>query len=151
MGATPTFFMLKAIPVWILVMLPTLITLVTRDYTINIILLTVLFPIMLAFLINMAGSPLAVKTSVIGLSSAITFFVLYIISSIFPKIKEALTNPGSNQTTTITLIVTIAVVYAIAMGISGNFIPMANFVPANGSGMGGALPVNGGGYNTKPY
>jgi hypothetical protein len=144
MGATPISFMLKAIPVWILVMLPTLITLVTRDYTINLILLTVLFPIMLAFLVNMSGSPLVVKTSVIGVSSAITFFTLYLISSLFPKIKSALANPGSNQTTTITLIVAISVVYAISMGIAGNFLPMANFVPMNG----GAPPMNGGGgYN----
>ena len=147
MGATPISFMLKAIPVWILVMLPTLITLVTKDYTINIILLTVLFPIMLAFLVNMAGSPLVVKTSVIGLSSAITFFVMYIISSLFPKIKQALKDPGKNQSTTITLIVTISVVYAIAMGFSGYFLPMAEFRSVNN--MGGAPPRmnnnNGGG------
>ena len=145
MGATPVSFMLKAIPVWVLIMLPTLITLVTKDYTINIILLTVLFPIMLAFLVNMTGSPLVVKTSVIGLSSAITFFVMYIISSLFPRIKDALKDPGKNQTTTITLIVTISVVYAIAMAISGNFIPMANFVAMNGS----SPPMNGG-YNRPP-
>jgi hypothetical protein len=148
MGATPISFMLKAIPVWILVMLPTLITLVTRDYTINLILLTVLFPIMLAFLVNMSGSPLVVKTSVIGVSSAMTFFVLYLISSLFPKIKSALTNPGSNQTTTITLIVAISVVYAISMGIAGSFLPMANFVPMNN--VGGGAPMNGGGgYNNR--
>jgi hypothetical protein len=147
MGATPVSFMLKAIPVWILIMLPTLITLVTKDYTINIILLTVLFPIMLAFLVNMAGSPLIVKTSVIGVSSAITFFVMYIVSSLFPRIKDALKDPGKNQGTTITLIVTISVVYAIAMAIAGNFLPMANFLPANGSM--GPPPMNGM-YNKPP-
>jgi hypothetical protein len=52
-SSTPTGLMLKAIALWVMVMLPTLLTLVTKDYTINIILLTVAFPIMLAFLINM--------------------------------------------------------------------------------------------------
>ena len=143
MGATPISFMLKAIPVWILVMLPTLITLVTRDYTINIILLTVLFPIMLAFLVNMSGSPLIVKTSVIGLASAMTFFTMYLISSFFPTIKGALTDPGKNQKTTIILIVMISAIYALSMGVSGYFLPMANFEPMN---MGAPPPMNGG-YN----
>jgi hypothetical protein len=63
-SSTPTGLMLKAIALWVMVMLPTLLTLVTKDYTINIILLTVAFPIMLAFLINMDKSPFIVKTSV---------------------------------------------------------------------------------------
>ena len=77
-GATETGMMFKAIALWILVMLPTLLTLVTNDFTINIILLTVMFPIILSFLTNMNGSPFIVKTSVIGVASAMTFFILYI-------------------------------------------------------------------------
>jgi hypothetical protein len=103
---------------------------------------------MLAFLVNMSGSPLIVKTSVIGMSSAITFFTMYIISALFPKIKNALKDPGKNQGTTITLIVTISVVYAIAMGISGSFLPMATFLPTNG--LPPPPPMNGG-YNKPIY
>jgi hypothetical protein len=116
--------MLKAIALWIIVMLPTLLTLVTKDYTINIILLTVAFPIMLAFLINMDKSPFIVKTSVIGMASAITFFVMYIVSKLVPKVRTALQDPGQNRATTITIILLIAGVYSVAMGISGYFLPM---------------------------
>lgn len=123
-GATDTGMMFKGIALWILVMLPTLLTLITRDFTINIILLTVMFPIILSFLTNMDGSPFIVKTSVIGLASAMTFFVLYLVSMLVPKIKDGLTDPGSNRTTTIIIIVVIAGVYGISMGLSGYFLPM---------------------------
>ncbi len=123
-SSTPTGLMLKAIALWIIVMLPTLLTLVTKDYTINIILLTVAFPIMLAFLINMDKSPFIVKTSVIGMASAITFFVMYIVSKLVPKVRTALQDPGQNRATTITIILLIAGVYSVAMGISGYFLPM---------------------------
>jgi hypothetical protein len=126
--------MIKAIALWIMVMMPALITLVTKDYTINIILLTVAFPIMLAFLMNMDNSPFIVKTSVIGMASAITFFVMYIISKLFPKIREALQDPGKNRMTTITIIVLIAGVYSTAMGVSGYFLPMFPIVAAAGPG-----------------
>jgi hypothetical protein len=129
MPATPFSYMIKAIVLWIAVMMPTLITLVTRDYTVNIILLTVMFPIMLAFLMNMKNSPFFVKTSVIGLASMITFFVLYIIAKFVPSIQDAMENPGENRQTTVTIIILIGSIYAIAMGISGTFLPMANFAP----------------------
>lgn len=129
MPATPFSYMIKAIFLWIAVMMPTLITLVTRDYTVNIILLTVMFPIMLAFLMNMKNSPFFVKTSVIGVSSMITFFILYIIAKFVPSIQDAMENPGENRKTTITIIVLIGSIYAIAMGVSGTFLPMANFAP----------------------
>jgi hypothetical protein len=123
-SSTPTGLMLKAIALWVMVMLPTLLTLVTKDYTINIILLTVAFPIMLAFLINMDKSPFIVKTSVIGMASAITFFVMYLISKFVPRVKSALQDPGQNRGTTITIILLIASIYSISMGISGYFLPM---------------------------
>lgn len=123
-SSTPIGLMLKAIALWVIVMLPTLLTLVTKDYTINIILLTVAFPIMLAFLINMDKSPFIVKTSVIGMASAITFFVMYIISKFVPRVRTALQDPGQNRSTTITIIILIAGVYSIAMGVSGYFLPM---------------------------
>lgn len=123
-SSTPTGLMFKAIALWIMVMLPTLLTLVTKDYTINIILLTVAFPIMLAFLINMDKSPFIVKTSVIGMASAITFFVMYLVSKLVPKVRTALQDPGQNRSTTITIILLIAGVYSVAMGISGYFLPM---------------------------
>ena len=134
MPATPFSYMIKAIFLWVAVMMPTLITLVTRDYTVNIILLTVMFPIMLAFLINMKNSPFFVKTSVIGLASMITFFVLYIISKFVPSIQDAMENPGENRGTTLTIIILIGSVYSIAMGISGTFLPMANFAPIMAAG-----------------
>jgi hypothetical protein len=123
-SSTPIGLMFKAIALWVMVMLPTLLTLVTKDYTINIILLTVAFPIMLAFLINMDNSPFIVKTSVIGMASAITFFVMYIISKFVPRVKSALQDPGQNRVTTITIILLIASIYSISMGISGYFLPM---------------------------
>ena len=123
-GATETGMMFKAIALWILVMLPTLLTLVTNDFTINIILLTVMFPIILSFLTNMNGSPFIVKTSVIGVASAMTFFILYILSMLIPKIKAGLSDPGSNRSTTIIIIVLIASVYGISMGAAGYFLPM---------------------------
>ena len=123
-SSTPFSLMIKAIFLWIAVMMPTLLTLVTKDYTINIILLTVAFPIMLAFLINMDKSPFIVKTSVIGMASAITFFVMYVISKLFPKIRDALQDPGKNRMTTITIILLIAGVYSAAMGTAGYFLPM---------------------------
>lgn len=124
MTKTPFGLMAKAIFFWVAIMLPSLLTLVTRDFTINIILLSVAFPIMLAFLTNMDSSPFIVKTSVIGLSSAMTFFVLYMISKFFPKIKDGLSNPGQNRTTTVTIIILISSIYAISMGVSGYFLPM---------------------------
>ena len=131
-SSTPVSLMLKAIALWNLVMMPTLLTLVTKDYTINIVLLTVAFPIMLAFLINMNQSPFIVKTSVIGMASAITFFCMYIISKIFPKIRDALTDPGKNRMTTVTIILLIAGIYSSAMGVSGYFLPMFKLVePSN--------------------
>jgi len=133
MTATPLTLMAKAIFFWIIVMLPTLLTLVTRDFTINIILLAVAFPIMLAFLTNMNSSPFIVKTSIIGLSSAMTFFVLYAFSKLFPKIQDGLSNPGQNRTTTVTIILLIASVYAISMGISGYFLPMFDTMSASAS------------------
>jgi hypothetical protein len=123
-SSTPFSLAFKAIFLWVAVMLPTLISLVTKDYTINIIMLTVLFPIMLAFLVNMKQSPFIVKTSVIGVASMITFFTMYLISKFVPKIKDALQDPGQNRATTITIIILIAVVYSVAMGISGYFLPM---------------------------
>ena len=123
-SSTPFSLMIKAIFLWVAVMMPTLLTLVTKDYTINIILLTVAFPIMLAFLINMDKSPFIVKTSVIGAASAMTFFIMYIISKIFPKIRDALQDPGKNRMTTITIILLIAGVYSAAMGTAGYFLPM---------------------------
>ena len=129
MPATPFSYMIKAIILWIAIMLPTLLTLVTRDYTINIVLMTVMFPIMLAFLMNMKNSPFFVKTSVIGLASMISFFTLYIIAKFVPSVQNAMQNPGENRGTTITIIILIASVYTIAMGISGSFLPMANFAP----------------------
>ena len=131
MGATPFGYMLKAIFFWVAIMLPTLLTLVTRDYTINIILLTVMFPIMLAFLINMKNSPFFVKTSVIGVASMITFFAMYIVSKLFPKVREALQDPGASQGTTILLIILIATFYSVSMAVAGSFLPMADFVSAN--------------------
>jgi len=131
MAATPYGYMFKAILFWVLIMLPTLLTLVTRDYTINIILLTVMFPIMLAFLINMKNSPFFVKTSVIGVASMITFFVMYIISMFFPKVKAALQDPGASQGTTILLIILIATFYSLSMFAAGSFLPMADFVSPN--------------------
>ena len=131
MVATPIGYMLKAIIFWVLIMLPTLLTLVTRDYTINIILLTVAFPIMLAFLINMKDSPFFVKTSVIGVASMITFFVMYIIAKFFPKVKAALQDPGASQGTTILLIILIATFYSMSMALAGSFLPMADFVSSN--------------------
>lgn len=130
-SATPISLMFKAIALWVMVMLPTLLTLVTKDYTINIVLLTVAFPIMLAFLINMDSSPFIVKTSVIGMASAITFFIMYIISKIFPKIRDALQDPGQNRATTITIILLVAGVYSAAMGVSGYFLPMFPFQAVN--------------------
>lgn len=141
-SSTPTGLMIKAITLWIMVMMPTLLTLVTKDYTINIILLTVAFPIMLAFLMNMDKSPFIVKTSVIGMASAITFFVMYIISKIFPKIRIALQDPGKNRMTTITIILLIAGVYSTAMGISGYYLPM---FPVQAS-----MPMNKGFNNIMP-
>ena len=123
-GATDTGMMFKGIALWIMVMLPTLLTLVTKDFTINIILLTVMFPIILSFLTNMEGSPFIVKTSVIGVASAVTFFVLYVLSMLVPKIKDGLSDPGSNRSTTILIIVLIASVYGISMGTAGYFLPM---------------------------
>lgn len=139
-SSTPISLMLKAIALWVIVMLPTLLTLVTKDYTINIILLTVAFPIMLAFLMNMNSSPFIVKTSVIGMASAITFFLMYVISKIFPSIRDALQDPGKNRSTTITIIILIASVYSLSMGFSGYFLPMFP-IQAN-------VPVNRG-YNTS--
>ena len=130
-SATPISLMFKAIALWVMVMLPTLLTLVTKDYTINIVLLTVAFPIMLAFLMNMDSSPFIVKTSVIGMASAITFFVMYIISKIFPKIRDALQDPGQNRATTITIILLVAGVYSTAMGVSGYFLPKFPFQAVN--------------------
>jgi hypothetical protein len=135
-SATPFSLAIKAIFLWVAVMLPTLITLVTRDYTVNIILLTVMFPIMLAFLINMDKSPFIVKTSVIGVASMITFFVMYIIAKFVPKIQTALQDPGQNRATTITIILLIAGIYSVAMGTAGYFLPMFPIQALPGNMMG---------------
>ena len=142
-SATPFGLALKAIFLWVAVMLPTLLTLVTRDYTINIILLTVAFPIMLAFLVNMNKSPFIVKTSVIGLASAMTFFTMYLISKLVPRVQKALTDPGENRMTTITIILLIAGVYTVSMGISGYFLPMFPLTAsaANGAYLNMPMPM----------
>ena len=125
-SSTDTGLMFKAIGLWILVMLPSLLAFITSDFTINIILITVVFPIMLSFLTNMNGSPFIVKTSTIGVASALAFFILYILSKIFPTIQNglSLSNPGASKGTTIGIIVLIASVYGISMGVSGYFLPM---------------------------
>ena len=125
-SSTDTGMLLKAIGLWILVMLPSLLAFITSDFTINIVLITVLFPIMLSFLTNMNGSPFIVKTSVIGVASAMAFFILYILSKLIPSIKTglSLSDPGASKAKTIGIIVLIASVYGISMGISGYFLPM---------------------------
>ena len=125
-GETDGLMMAKAIGLWILVMLPSLLAFITSDFTINIVLITVIFPIMLSFLTNMEGSPFIVKTSTIGVASALAFFILYILSKIFPTIEKglSLSDPGATKTKTIGIIVLIATVYGISMGISGFFLPM---------------------------
>jgi uncharacterized membrane protein len=138
-SATPFSLAIKAILLWVAVMLPTLITLVTRDYTVNIILLTVMFPIMLAFLVNMDKSPFIVKTSVIGVASMITFFVMYIIAKFVPKIQTALQDPGQNRGTTITIILLIAGIYSVAMGTAGYFLPMFPIQAMPGNMLGGNM------------
>lgn len=137
-SSTPFNLMFPAIFLWIAVMLPTLLTLVTRDFTVNMILLTVAFPIMLAFLINMNQSPFIVKTSVIGLASAITFFSVYLISKIFPKIQAGFSDPGSSRMTTVTIIILIAGIYSVSMFGAGYFLPMYPLAPTINLGM----PVN---------
>ncbi len=117
-----TAYVAKGVALWIMTMLPTLLTLVTRDFTINIILLVVLFPIMLSYLSKMGT--FQIKTAVIGIAAAITFFVLYIISKAFPKIQNAMANPGENRTTTIIVIVLISSIFALAMGGASMFVPM---------------------------
>ena len=117
-----TAYVAKGVALWVMTMLPTLLTLVTRDFTINIILLVVLFPIMLSYLSKMGT--FQIKTAVIGIASAITFFALYLISKAFPTIQSAMANPGENRTTTIIVIVLISSIFAVAMGGASTFVPM---------------------------
>jgi len=143
---TPTGDLFKGVFLWLMLMMPTLITLVTRDFVINMVLLTVAFPIMLAFLVNMKDSPIMMKTSVVGVSSAITFFVLYILSRFFPRIQEGIKDPGKNRSTTIYVILLIAGFYGLSMTLTGYFLlPMYEYDVSSGavinSGYGSGAPT----------
>ena len=118
---------------WVATMLPTLLTLVTRDFTINIILLVVLFPLMLSFFSKMAAFT-SVKTSVLGISAMITFFVLYIISKFEPKVQAGMTNPGENRNTSIMIISIIVTVFTSAMFVTSTWVPMYDIVNNAGAG-----------------
>ena len=147
-AAIPASYVAKGVALWIATMLPTLLTLVTRDFTINIILLVVLFPLMLSYFSKMAVFA-SIKTSVIGVSAAATFFILYIISKFVPKVQEGMANPGANRTTTVLVIILIASVFAASMGITSTMIPMYSVV--NNAGAAAAANSGFGGVTTNQY
>ena len=131
---TPTGDLLKGTFLWLMLMMPTLVTLVTRDFVINMVLLTVAFPIMLAFLVNMKDSPIMMKTSVVGVASAITFFMLYVLSKFFPRIQDGIQDPGKNRSTTIYVILLIAGFYGLSMTLTGYFLlPMYEYDVSTGA------------------
>ena len=139
-ASIPTSYVAKGIALWVATMLPTLLTLVTRDFTINIILLVVVFPIMLSYFSKMAVFA-SIKTSIIGIAAAATFFILYIISKLSPRVKEGMTDPGANRTTTIMIITLIATVFAASMGAASTMVPMYAVVSNTASAAAGAPNV----------
>ena len=122
-AAIPTSYVAKGIALWVATMLPTLVTLVTRDFTINIILLVVLFPLMLSYFSKMAIFA-SIKTSVVAIAAASTFFIIYGISKFVPRVKDGMADPGANRTTTFIIMILIATVFAASMGIASTMIPM---------------------------
>ena len=122
-AAIPASYVAKGTALWIATMLPTLLTLVTRDFTINIILLVVLFPIMLSYLSKMAIFA-SIRTPVIAIAASLTFFVLYLVSKTVPRVQEGMKNPGENRTTTIMVISLIATIFAASMAGAAYVVPM---------------------------
>ena len=126
-AAIPMSYVLKGTALWISTMLPTLLTLVTRDFTVNIILLVVIFPLMLSYFSKMAIFA-SIKTSVIGIAAGATFFIIYGISLTFPKVQSAMSEPGQNRPTTFMVMSLIATVFAISMGVASMAVPMYTVV-----------------------
>jgi len=122
-AAIPASYVAKGTALWIMTMLPTLLTLVTRDFTVNIILLVVAFPIMLSYLSKMAIFA-SIKTSVIAVAAAATFFILYTVSKLVPRVQEGMQNPGENRKTTLMIIALITTVFAASMAGAAYVIPM---------------------------
>ena len=122
-AAIPMSYVLKGTALWISTMLPTLLTLVTRDFTVNIILLVVIFPIMLSYLSKMAIFA-SIKTPIIGIAAAITFFFLYVLSKMNKKVQDAMGDPGQNRSTTIMVISLIVTVFSVSMIGVSNMVPM---------------------------
>lgn len=126
-ASIPTSEVAKGVGLWILTMLPTLLTFVTRDFTINIILLVVITPLMISFFSKM-GQFSSIKTSIIGIASLITFFILYAISKAQPKFQEGIANPGENRNTSALILVAIITSFTISMFGAAAMFPMYNVV-----------------------
>jgi len=126
-AAIPGSYVAKGIALWIATMLPTLMTLVTHNFTINIILLVVIFPLMLSYFSKMAIFA-SIKTSVIGIAAGATFFIIYGISLAFPRVQDAMSEPGQNRPTTFMVMSLIATVFAISMGVASMAVPMYTVV-----------------------
>lgn len=126
-AAIPGSYVAKGIAMWIATMLPTLMTLVTHNFTINIILLVVIFPLMLSYFSKMAIFA-SIKTSVIGIAAGATFFIIYGLSLAFPKVQSAMSEPGQNRLTTFMVMALIATVFAASMGVASMAVPMYTVV-----------------------
>ncbi len=126
-AAIPGSYVAKGIAMWIATMLPTLMTLVTHNFTINIILLVVIFPLMLSYFSKMAIFA-SIKTSVIGIAAGATFFIIYGLSLAFPKVQSAMSDPGQNRLTTFMVMALIATVFAASMGAASAMVPMYTVV-----------------------
>jgi hypothetical protein len=70
----------------------------------------------------------SIKTSVVGISAAATFFILYTISKFVPTVQKGMEDPGQNRKTTIIIMVLIASVFAASMGIASTIVPMYSIV-----------------------
>ena len=136
-AAIPTSYVLKGIALWVATMLPTLLTLVTRDFTINIILLVVVFPLMLSYFSKMAIFA-SIKTSVVGIAAMSTFFILYLISKFVPSVQDAMKEPGENRGSTVLIMSLITVFFALTMGIASTVVPM--YAVVNNSAAAGLAP-----------
>jgi hypothetical protein len=126
-AAIPTSYVLKGIALWVTTMLPTLLTLVTRDFTVNIILLVVVFPLMLSYFSKMAIFA-SIKTSVVAVAAGATFFILYLISKFTPSVQSAMAEPGENRGSTFLIIGLITLFFSLSMGLTSLALPMYDVV-----------------------